>query len=52
MFYACKFIFPRSNSPCDVMTSCLTRWQNVVPLQDACRRQVVDDVLEADMFEH
>lgn len=35
-----------------MMRSCLTGWQNIVPLQDARRRQVVDDVLEANMFEH
>lgn len=30
----------------------LTRGQNVVSLQDACRCQIVDDVLETNVSEH
>lgn len=30
----------------------LTGRQNVVPLQDACRCQIVDDILETDVFEN
>lgn len=30
----------------------LTRGQNIVSLQDACRCEVVDDVLETNVFEH